>query len=356
MPDVQDPDAQYTGLTGHATDEEMLGNARAAQQRGDPNAFRLLPHGWRQDPETGQFRENTFWEDHGDTIQFLAGMGIDFASAGLFGGLGGLGGAAAEGGSKSMGFLDTLKQGFDVYNKASPMIDAFTRGTGSGGNGPSAASAISTTAGSIEAQRAAALVKQAQLQQEQDQLAQNRALLALRAPGMEASNAARGDVLANSKDVSFTGLPSYIHVPEMSGGLRPSMLSQNSRDLGANMSRNALLNNMSGKDVPNLTPLPTSTGYDTALQGITTGAGFLNALGGLRKPSGPTGTQSGGVPYAGAGTPGYPGDGTSPSNSMIPPSPLNVGDLDQSVGGTGGLDPAILEWWKQQSQGADDNG
>lgn len=253
---------------------------------------------------------------------------------------GGTGMAAGGGG---MGFLSSLKTGLDLFNKGSSAVDAL--------KGPSAANSLSTTAGKIEGGRASALVQQARLQQEQDQLAQLRAKLALEAPGMEAGNAVRGDLLANGQDAQITGLPSYIHKPTITGGLRPSMLSGNTRSLGANMSRQALLHNMTGDDVPNLTPLPESNAYDSVLQGVGTGAGFLDALGGMfHKPATPTTQQAGGGGYNGTGTPGYPGDATSPDNPMIP-KPLDVDEIDQALGGTGGLDPEMLEYWKQQAMG-----
>lgn len=322
-------------------EDVQLFNAREAQARGNAHdASASLPADYAIDPETGQIREKTFWENHGDTIGFLGDAAMAFAGGGAFGNLGGLASTAAETGGKSMSFLDDLKTGLGLFNQASGAVN-----NAKGFAGPSPASSLATTAGSIESQRAAALAKQAQLQQEQDQLAQNRALLALKAPGMEAGNAVRGDVLANSKDASFTGLPSYIHVPQMSGGLRPSMLSQNSRALGANMSRNALMHNMSGDDVPDLTPLPTRTGYDTALQGVATGAGFLNALGGLGKQS--PAAPSGGGSYSGAGTPGYPGDGASPVNPMMPPTdPLLLG-APQAANADPGMNQELLDWMQQ---------
>lgn len=178
-----------------------------------------------------------------------------------------------------------------------------------------------------------ALIAQAKLQQQQDQNAQARAKLALSAPQSEASNSVRGDILAKSQDATISGLPSYIHVPTIGGGLRPSMLSANSRALGANMSRNALLNNISGKDVPDLTPLPQANAYDSILQGVGTGAGFLNAVGGMLKPSagGPTSST---MPVPSGPQDGNPGADTGPINALP---------------GETGIDPNELAWWQQQA-------
>lgn len=264
-----------------------------------------------------------------------------------------------------MGFFDILKAIGHVVPVAGPVIDAIdgygskggddSSDDGSGDNGgflgtalkaftksgsggaPSPAGAISTTAGSIEQQRMNALIQQAMLQQRQDQNAQSRARLALDAPGMEAHNAARGDVLSNSRDAEIGDLPSYIHVPNISGGLRPSMLSASSRALGANMSRQAMLHNLKGDDVPDLTPLPEAGAYDKVLQGVGTGAGFLNAASGLFKPSMPK---------------------NDPAATYQPVGPVDItanpgGDaapLDPSQVPGQGIDPAILAYWKQQAQ------
>lgn len=220
-----------------------------------------------------------------------------------------------------MGFLSSLG------NFAGGLFGDPALGTQIGGLfGGDTAGAVGQTAGSIEAARAKGRVDQAKLQQEQDALQQSRAKLALAAPGQEAGNAVRGDVLANSQDASVGGLPSYIHVGQVSGGLRPSMLSASSRALGANMSRNALANNMSGADVPALTPLPASTGLDTALNATAGTAGFLNALKGTG--TGPTG--SGAPPSTSdPNGPGFVQGGSFPNG--IPEDPSQA------------IDPALLQ-------------
>lgn len=136
---------------------------------------------------------------------------------------------------------------------------------------------------------------------------------ALSAPGARAGNAVRGDILSNAKDVSFAGLPAGINVPTINGGLRPSMFSDSTRALGANMSQQALSEQQAGDHfaplpslpdyvgpssglpnykappgyvapppLPDLTPLPKANGFDTAL-----GAGSLaGALAGAGKGGG----------------------------------------------------------------------
>jgi hypothetical protein len=237
--------------------------------------------------------------------------------------------------------------------------DALSSG-GSTSGATTAAGNAATVAGIAEAARANALIQQATIQQRQDQLNQLRAQLALAAPGQEAKNAARGDILAGAQDATLSGLPSYLHVPTISGGLRPSLFSGNTRALGANMSRQAMLNNMSGADVPALTPLPQSTALDTGLQAVSLGGGLLNALSpvlGGGSPSG-AGTSAG----TGLGTTGYTlppldfgaGAGTSSGTGLgstgytLPPIDFSGGA--SSVGGTmptisGAVDPnAAINW------------
>ena len=67
---------------------------------------------------------------------------------------------------------------------------------------------------------------------------------ALNAPGQRASNAVRGDTLANAQDAQVSG--TRIPIPQISGGLRPSMFSGNTRQLGSDMSRQALLQQLAG--------------------------------------------------------------------------------------------------------------
>lgn len=135
--------------------------------------------------------------------------------------------------------------------------------------------------------RANARVAEARLQQEQDQLALERYRaglsgagvdiaqrnFALQAPSQRASNAVRGDVLANAQDVSFSGLPPRLQgmIPTISGGLRPSMFSPQTRQLGGLLSSQALEGQQKGDifaplpTLPAATPLPSGNALDTGL-------------------------------------------------------------------------------------------
>lgn len=82
----------------------------------------------------------------------------------------------------------------------------------------------------------------------------------LDAPGQRAGNAVRGDILSNARDVAFTGVSPKIPVPQISGGLRPSMFSDNTRALGANMSAQARREQEKGDTFAPLPNLPTYSG------------------------------------------------------------------------------------------------
>lgn len=262
-------------------------------------------------------------------------------------------------------------QALGLYNAATSGGD----GPSQANAGPSTASKVGQTAGSIEKQRMDALIAQAKLQQEQDQLGLNRTnagvnvgtlglaqkKLALSAPNELAAQSARGDVLANSQDATVSGLPSYIHMPTMSGGLRPSMLSASSRALGGQMSRNALADSTSGKytnlpalpTVPGATPLPSASAFDKILQGGAIGGSFLDALkgiggGGHPSPSGsPTG-DSAALPSGDVG----PNQSTDPAFA----GPTQEGDPAYAIpnpeNADAGLSPEVMAWLKQQADPA----
>lgn len=92
---------------------------------------------------------------------------------------------------------------------------------------------------------------------------------ALGAPGKIASNSVRGDILSNARDVAIAAPPN-IPVPTISGGLRPSMFSDATRQTGKNITANAAN-----------TPIPTAT-MPTAptlqpMETAGTGTDILNA-------------------------------------------------------------------------------
>ncbi len=115
----------------------------------------------------------------------------------------------------------------------------------------------------------------------------------LKAPGQRAANSVRGDILANVQDVGVSA-PAGVNVTSFSGGLRPSLLSGNSRALGQQMSKEALMDALDGaptpfsdmpavdlsaitnRSAPAQTALPQESGMDRVLQQIGLWGGLAN--------------------------------------------------------------------------------
>jgi hypothetical protein len=108
----------------------------------------------------------------------------------------------------------------------------------------------------------AALIQgyQAELDKAKGQLSEYETRLS--APQSRAANRVRGDILANAQDVGVNA-PAGVNVTSFTGGLRPSLLSGNSRALGAQMSKEALLDALNGS------PTPFSDMAPVDLSGIT---------------------------------------------------------------------------------------
>ncbi len=195
----------------------------------------------------------------------------------------------------NVGWIDTAKKVYDGYSKAKDVYDT----------GRSIYGDVAATATDASAARAQARIKEAEIQQAQDRLALQRSQqeatnansanrfgmdnaqldlqrrqFGLNAPGQRAGNAVRGDILSRAQDVSIGGLGPNVHVPTISGGLRPSMFSGATRELGTNMTNQALAGQQAGDQfdpltyqapppVPGLTGLPQAGAIDSILN--TTG-------------------------------------------------------------------------------------
>lgn len=168
---------------------------------------------------------------------------------------------------------------------------------------------------------------------------------ARKAPGQRASNAVRGDILANAQDVKLGGLSSRIPKMEFTGGLRPGLFSGNTRQLGSEMSRQALLSQLKGdptpfsslpeadysrilnaKPISGGTPLPEGGKMDSILQAIGQYGGLAAGVyQGMNQPSAPAPSAPvapsqaalySGIPFGNVGTP------------QAPPRPVAAGNMD----------------------------
>jgi hypothetical protein len=141
---------------------------------------------------------------------------------------------------------------------------------------------------------------QAELDKAKGQLSEYETKLS--APQSRASNAVRGDILANVQDVGVSA-PDGVNVTSFSGGLRPSLLSGNSRALGQQMSKEALLDALSGtptpfsdmapvdlspitrRTAPSQTALPQPSGMDKVLEAIGTYGSIAGGLMNSQRPN-----------------------------------------------------------------------
>lgn len=118
---------------------------------------------------------------------------------------------------------------------------------------------------------------------------QDQRRFALQAPGVRASQSVRGSIMANAQPVSLSGLPSDVasRMPRISGGMSPANFTPETRQLGQELTRHALISQLQGDQIDQFDPLET-TDFDSAImQQPTMGTynnnpGLLeNILGGL---------------------------------------------------------------------------
>lgn len=152
----------------------------------------------------------------------------------------------------------------------------------------------------IEGARQAGREAETRATQTQDNLENTRyrnaisaAGLNLQAPGERMSSSVKGDILANAQPLRLTGGTQMVGntpVPQTSGGLSPSIFSDNSRALGRTVSQQALSQQQTdggqaiAPQAP-LTPIASATGTDSTLnylgpilQGANALAPYLSAL------------------------------------------------------------------------------
>lgn len=84
---------------------------------------------------------------------------------------------------------------------------------------------------------------------------------ALAAPGVRGRQAVRGSLMQHLQPVSFSGLNPRINVPTMTGGLTPAALGPEVREMGALLSRQAILDQLKGDTFDPMT----STDFNASL-------------------------------------------------------------------------------------------
>lgn len=111
-----------------------------------------------------------------------------------------------------------------------------------------------------------------QLSRDRNELVRNQQVI--QAPATRTKQVAAGDALQNVQDVDWNYQPQSGPLPPVSytGGLRPSMLGDNARQAGGELSRQALMHLMNQDDVPPLAPMTQETGGEKAMAGVGLGA------------------------------------------------------------------------------------
>jgi hypothetical protein len=73
---------------------------------------------------------------------------------------------------------------------------------------------------------------------------------ALAAPSVRAGQSVRGSIMQNAQPVKLSGLPDRIssRVPTIEGGLSPALFNDNTRALGGEMTRKALIDQLKGDE------------------------------------------------------------------------------------------------------------
>jgi hypothetical protein len=125
----------------------------------------------------------------------------------------------------------------------------------------------------------------------------NRRQFALNAPDTRMSQSVRGSILANAKPMTLSGLPDRVasRIPQISGGLTPEMFSAETRELGAEMTRKALIDQLKGDEFtplertnfqggvlasPELEKLQKSGLLEKILGGVALGSSLYSGVGG----------------------------------------------------------------------------
>jgi hypothetical protein len=122
---------------------------------------------------------------------------------------------------------------------------------------------------------------------------------ALAAPSVRAGQSVRGSIMQNAQPVSLSGLPDRIssRIPTIEGGLSPALFNDNTRALGGEMTRKALIDQLKGDEFApmeatdfskGIMPMPEMEEMERAglLEKILGGAGMAgDIIGGIGEAS-----------------------------------------------------------------------
>lgn len=130
-----------------------------------------------------------------------------------------------------------------------------------------------------DALRAGSAEKLAQGNQDLDQRK-----FALGAPSVRAGQSVRGSIMQNAQPFTVSGLPDKIQqsIPQISGGLSPALFNADTRDLGGELTRKALIDQLKGDTFDPMTATDFSGGVlsPPALEDYAAPGGVEKGLGG----------------------------------------------------------------------------
>lgn len=261
---------------------------------GMPLSKQGIPPGYKVDG--GKIVEQNWWDEWGKGAALTVGGGLaaGFGAAGLNGLLDGANSVSTLGGAGS--YLDpsefTLTSQAGLGGATVPSVTGAVN-TATAAAAPSAASLpnwlktaqdVGDALSKTSVGRAQGRLGEATANQNQNRAAVDLYDTQLRAPSIIGGNAVRGDILSNARDATISGISPNIPVPQISGGLRPSMFSDATRQAGTSISNNAR-DSAAALTVPKppvLPELPQAGGLDEFLN---TGSSVSNILGSVPKPA-----------------------------------------------------------------------
>lgn len=90
----------------------------------------------------------------------------------------------------------------------------------------------------------------------------NRREFALNAPNARARQSVKGSILANAQPMTLSGLPDRVssRIPTISGGLSPALFDGNTRALGSELTRDAIMDQLAGDKFESMTPTDFKSG------------------------------------------------------------------------------------------------
>lgn len=267
-------------------------------QSTDPTQQFLAAENWRLKNEPGYQPAQGFKVQNGQVVYDqgswlannwgllvaggLLGVGAYAAIAGGAGASAAAGAGAAPAAGSTGALVPGVAEAAGVTGAAgTAAVPATTGALGTAGTiakGLTAGKGILDAASALAQGRANGRAQEALVNQSQDRNAINAAQVNLGAGQKRGAQAVQGDILANAQPFKFTGsthMVGNIPVPDFTGGVSPALFSDSTRQLGSQLSSDALNAQTSDHGNPaQLTPVPQAGTGDK----ILSTAGLIGSL------------------------------------------------------------------------------